>query len=178
MKIVAIVGRLRKQSLNRSVFNAYQVMMQGKADLVEGAIDAIPIYNDDVRIAGIPPAVQKLADLIQGADGLLIFSPEYNYSIPGVLKNALDWLSKVPTLSFSGKTTAILSASPGKLGGARMQYHLRQVAVTLDMKMLNKPEVMISEAHKKIDAEGKLVDADTLKFLAGHVEKYIAAAKT
>lgn len=172
MNLLAIVGSLRKSSYNRRVFKHYQKMAGNKVDLQEGRHDDFPLYNEDIREKAMPESVTRLGQQIREAAGILIFSPEYNYSIPGVLKNTLDWLSKLPTPSFAGKPVAVLSASPGKLGGARMQYHLRQVAVTLDMRMLNKPEVMISEVHKKFNAEGELIDADTAKFLLSHFEQF------
>lgn len=175
MKIVAIIGSLRKKSYNRQIFNAYSGLLAGRAEITEGRIADLPHYNDDVREAGIPASVQLLADQISAADGIIFFSPEYNYSVPGVLKNAIDWISKLSPMPFAGKTVSIVSASPGKLGGARMQYHLRQTGVALDMHIMNRPEVMISEVHKKLDADGKITDADTEKFLGIHIEKFIAA---
>ena len=171
MKILAIVGSLRKNSYNRMIFENYKKMLDPKIEISEGKISDFPIYNDDVREAGMPEMVTRVAEQIRSADLLLIFSPEYNYSIPGVLKNALDWLSKVQPSPLSGKRTSILSASPGKLGGARMQYHLRQVGVTLDLQIMNKPEVMISEVHKKLNAQGELTDEDTKKFLKSHADQ-------
>lgn len=178
MKILGIVGSLRKKSYNRQVFQAYATMLAGRAELIEGRIIDIPLYNDDVREAGVPESVQRLCEQIKTADGVIFFSPEYNYSIPGVLKNAIDWVSKVPPVAFAGKTTSIISASPGKLGGARMQYELRKTGVALEMLMLNRPEMMISEVHKKVDGEGKITDADTSKYLGIHIEKFLAALQS
>ena len=99
---------------------------------------------------------------IKTADAILIVTPEYNYSVPGVLKNAIDWASRPSgNNSFQGKNAAIMSASIGMLGGARAQYHLRQSFVTLDIYALNKPEVFVTFAAQKFDAEGRLVDEKT-----------------
>ncbi len=168
MNILAIVGSFRKGSYNRIIFNHYRTMVSGQADITEGKHDDFPLYNEDVKEKGPPESVLKLAEQIRSAHGILIFSPEYNYSMPGLLKNTLDWMSRLPNQPFAGKPVSILSASPGKLGGARMQYHLRQVGVALDMNILNKPEVMISEVHKKLSPDGQITDTDTAKFLMTH----------
>ena len=106
----------------------------------------------------IPPPVADFRARIKAADALLICSPEYNYSTSGVLKNAIDWASRPPDQPFDGKPIALLSASPSFTGGARAQYHLRQIFVYLNPFILNKPEVMISAAHTKFDQSGKLTD--------------------
>ncbi len=122
----------------------------------------IPLYNGDVEAQGFPPAVQELKAAIRVADALLIVTPEYNYSIPGVLKNAIDWASRPPQDSpLSGKPVAIMGASMGGFGTVRAQHHLRQVCVFTNMLPLQRPEVMISTAHQKFDADGRLVDERT-----------------
>jgi chromate reductase len=112
-----------------------------------------------------------MASMIAEADGLIIVSPEYNYSVPGVLKNALDWLSRVSPQPLVGKPVMIESASPGVIGGARMQYHLRQILVFFDAKVMNKPEAMIGQAMGKI-SEGKLTDAATREFLGKQLQAF------
>ena len=171
MKILALIGSLRQGSYNRIIFENYKKLLDPRVEISEGIISDFPFYNEEVKEAGIPAVVSRVAEQIQTSDIVLIFSPEYNYSIPGVLKNAVDWLSKAQPQPFIGKKVSILSASPGKLGGARMQYHLRQVGVSLDMQILNRPEVMISEVHKKINAQGELTDEDTKKFLKSHIDQ-------
>jgi chromate reductase len=121
-------------------------------------ISAIPLYNEDVRQQGFPPAVETLRQQIASADALLIACPEYNYSMTGVLKNAIDWASRPPDQPFAGKPLAIIGASIGMIGSARAQYDLRRSCVFLDMYPLNKPEVMISQAQTKFDADGNLTD--------------------
>lgn len=113
-----------------------------------------------------------MGEAIRQADGIIIVSPEYNYSMPGVLKNALDWLSRLPGQPFVGKPVAIQSASMGPFGGARMQYHLRQTLVFLDGRVLNKPEVMVGLAQTKIDAAGQITDKATSDFIAGQLKAF------
>ncbi len=134
------------------------------------AIDAfdiapIPLYNEDVYKQGFPPVVQALREKIAAADAILFVTPEYNYSVPGVLKNAIDWASRPPDQPFQGKPAAIMGASNGMFGTARSQYHLRQICVTLDIRPINRPEVMIGHAQDKFDKEGRLTDEMTRKFI-------------
>ncbi len=167
--VVGIVGSLRKASINRVLFEEYKNLSADQFNLIEGEIADIPPYNQDID--GQPQAVTQLCEQIAKADGVLIFSPEYNYSMPGVLKNALDWVSLDDQKPLSDKPGAILGASPGGIGTARMQYHLRQVSVSLNIRMLNKPEVMVSNAGDKIK-DGKLVDDSTKEFLKKHVKAF------
>ena len=129
-------------------------------------MDGIPVYNQDLE----PQRPQKVIEFkakIKTADALLIVTPEYNYSVPGVLKNAIDWASRPPTENvFQGKPVAIMSASTGMLGGARAQYHLRQTFVFLDMYPINKPEVFVTFADKKFDASGKCTDEKGLEIVS------------
>ena len=121
-------------------------------------ISQIPLYNEDVRTQGFPPAVETLRQQIKAADALVFACPEYNYSMSGVLKNAIDWASRPPDQPFAGKPCAILGAAAGMAGGARAQGDLRRSMVFLDMHPLNKPEVLIFQAHTKFDANGGLTD--------------------
>lgn len=164
MNIVGIVGSLRKDSLQRKVFNHYQEIAKAQFNLTEGAIVDIPMFDGENMDHA---AVQALAKQISEADGVIFFSPEYNYSIPGSLKNALDALSRVDPQPLAGKPAAIVGASPGAIGTARMQYHLRQVGVFLDIHFMNKPEVMIGGALGKI-ADGRITDESTIEFLETH----------
>jgi chromate reductase len=114
-----------------------------------------------VKAQGFPEPVQKLREKIAQADGLVFATPEYNYSISGVLKNAIDWASRPPEQPFNEKAVAILGASGGALGTARAQYHLRQMGIFLNMRFVNKPEVFIGGASTKFDAAGNLTDEAT-----------------
>jgi chromate reductase len=116
------------------------------------------LFNEDVEVLGVPESVNSLCKKILDAGAVVIACPEYNYSISGVLKNALDWVSRHPQKPLAGKKTALMGASMGRFGTARAQYHLRQVGVFIDMRFLNRPEIMLSEAHNKFDASGKLTD--------------------
>jgi len=142
------------------------------ADLSE-----IPFFNEDMEAEGTPQAVTLFKEKIAQADALLIATPEYNFSIPPVLKNALDWASRGDDTPVKGKPLAILSASPGMLGGARVQYHLRQVCTSLDMKTLNKPEVFITRANTKIDENGDLTDERTLSAIARLLAALVESAR-
>jgi chromate reductase len=121
-------------------------------------ISAVPLYNEDVRAQGFPPPVETLRRQIAAADALLFVTPEYNYSMPGVLKNAIDWASRPPNQPFAGKPVAIMGAAAGMAGSARAQYDLRRSCVFLDMHPINKPEVLIGQAQTKFDAEGRFTD--------------------
>src|SRR5690606_4805712 len=121
--------------------------------------------DEDVRKQGFPPAAEALREKIRLADALLIVTPEYNYSIPGVLKNAIDWASRPPEQPFQGRPIAIMGASGGVLGTARAQYHLRQCFIFLDSHILNRPEVFIGQAQNRFDADGRLTDEGTRKIV-------------
>jgi chromate reductase, NAD(P)H dehydrogenase (quinone) len=140
-----------------------------------GSVGDFPLYNYDVQEEkGIPAAVTAMAEAIRAADGVIFVTPEYNHSVPGVLKNAIDWLSRAPNQPFAGKPAAIQSASPGLFGGLRAQLHLRHMFVFLDARALNKPEVMIPQVNQKVDATGELVDPATRGFIADQLEAFAA----
>jgi chromate reductase len=137
-------------------------------------IAQIPLYNEDVRAVGFPVAVEDLRARIKAADGLLLVTPEYNYSVPGVLKNAIDWASRPPEQPFEGKPIGIMGASAGAMGSGRAQYHLRQCFIFLNGLVMSRPEVMIPAAHNKFDANGILTDAPTRDFIAAHLTAFKA----
>jgi chromate reductase len=165
VKILGIAGSLRKGSYNAAALRAAQKLVPEGATLETFDIASIPLYNEDVKQAGFPPPVQDLRGRIAGADALLFVTPEYNYSVPGVLKNAIDWASRPPDQPFNGKPVAVMGASPGMLGTARAQYHLRQMCVFLNMHFVNKPEVMIAAANTKFNEAGELTDETTRKLI-------------
>ena len=165
MKILGICGSLRRNSYNMSALRACsELMPQGMTLQITDLAD-IPMFNQDVFDAGLPPSVKRLRDDIVAADGLLIASPEYNFSLSGALKNAIDWASRPPNQSFQDKPVAIFSATTGPLGGPRNQYDLRRILVQLWAHPLPRPEVFIGSANTKFDASGKLTDETTRKFL-------------
>ena len=143
MNIVAICGSLRQGSFNRMLMQALASLAPTGMSIKEAPSFAdFPLYNADIQNGpGFPAAVGTLAEAIRAADGVIFCTPEYNFSIPGGLKNAIDWVSRLPNQPFAGKPVAIQSASPGPLGGARVQYDMRRTMVFLDALTLNKPEI-------------------------------------
>jgi chromate reductase len=161
IKILGIAGSLRKNSLNKSLLEAAIELQPDNMNIEMFDISEIPIYNEDIRVLGEPEPVKLFKQKIAESDALLIATPEYNYSIPGVLKNAIDWASRPPTDSpLNGKPLAIMGAG-GRMGTVRAQNHLRQVAVYTNMLAMNKPEVLVANAREKFDKEGKLIDERT-----------------
>jgi chromate reductase len=161
IKIVGIAGSLRRHSYNRSALRAAQSLVPSGAELEIFELDGIPLFCQDDE-QNPPAKVVELKRKVRAADAVLLVTPEYNYSIPGVLKNAIDWGSRPYGDScWYGKPVAIMGASTGGFGTARAQYHLRQCFVFLSMFALNDPEVMISNASEKFDETGALTDAAT-----------------
>ncbi|HVP85906.1 MAG TPA: NAD(P)H-dependent oxidoreductase [Rhizomicrobium sp.] len=166
MNVFAICGSLRKESFNlKTLHAAVEIAPKTMTFDVYDRLADVPPYNEDVREKGYPPVVEDLRARIKKADALLFVTPEYNFSVPGVLKNAIDWASRPPDQPFSGKPAAIMSASPSMLGGGRAQYHLRQMFVFLNIFAVNQPEVIIPAAQQKFDANGKLTDETAKKFM-------------
>lgn len=170
IKILGISGSLRKGSFNTAALHAAMALAPDGVTITEADISEIPLYNEDLHAQGRPPSVERFRQQIRDADAILFVTPEYNYSVPGVLKNAIDWASRPPEQPFAGKPAAIMGASPGGIGTARAQYHLRQIAVFLDLKVLNKPEVMIGGAADRFDSDGKLTHEPTREFLIKMLE--------
>ncbi|MGH8456184.1 MAG: NADPH-dependent FMN reductase [Stenotrophobium sp.] len=164
--ILGISGSLRKDSYNTAALRAAQELAPAGMKIEIADISQLPLYHADVQAQGFPEVVQKLGAQIRTADGLLFACPEYNYSVSGVLKNAIDWVSRLDKQPFAGKHAAIMGASIGMLGTARAQYHLRQIGVFVDLRFLNRPEVMIAKAQDRFDSVGKLTDAPTRELIA------------
>jgi len=165
MKVLGISGSLRKGSYNSMALRAAQKLAPEGVSVEIADISRIPMYNDDVRAAGEPAEVAALKAQIRAADAVLLVTPEYNFSIPGVLKNTLDWMSRPPEPPFDGKVVAIMGASPGPVGTARVQYDLRKVLVFMNTFTVNKPEVFIANCAAKFNAEGELTDEASAKFI-------------
>jgi chromate reductase, NAD(P)H dehydrogenase (quinone) len=168
LNVVSICGSLRKGSYNRMVMNALQGYAPDGMRITEAPpFAAFPLYNADVQnSSGFPAPVQTLAEAIRAADGVIFVSPEYNYSIPGALKNAIDWVSRMPNQPFAGKPIAIQSATGGALGGGRMQYDLRRCMIFLDAWTINKPEIFIGNCSQRIDEKtGQIKDEQTIGFI-------------
>lgn len=162
ISILGISGSLRGKSLNRmALLAACELAGAGMAIMRFERLGEIPLYNEDLRERGFPAAVIELREAIASADALLVVTPEYNYSVPGVLKNALDWASRPPQMPLIGKPVAIMGAGPGRGGTLRAQLHLRQILTGLNMHVLNRPEVLIREVEGKFDDQGRLIDEET-----------------
>lgn len=158
INLVGFTGSLRKGSYNMATLKTIKKLLPNNVNLDIVDLSNIPFFNEDIENV-TPNSVKDFIERLSKADGIVIATPEYNYSIPPVLKNALDWASRSEVLS--GKPLAIISASPSFTGGARAQYHLRQVCVQLNLYPLNRPEVFIGSAHEKFDEEGNLIDKET-----------------
>jgi chromate reductase, NAD(P)H dehydrogenase (quinone) len=158
INILGFAGSLRKDSYNRALLCTAQELCPEGAKIEIFDLSEIPLFNQDLETSP-PEKVVYLKQKVKAADAILFVTPEHNYSVPAVLKNAIDWASRPPgDNSWQGKPAAIMSASTGMLGGARAQYHLRQTFVFLDMQTVNKPEVFVTFANQKFDQNGKLTD--------------------
>jgi chromate reductase, NAD(P)H dehydrogenase (quinone) len=166
--VICICGSLRKGSYNRMVMNALSGLAPPSLSIAEAPpFSEFPLYNADIETStGFPAPVQKLAEAVRAADGVIFNSPEYNFSIPGALKNAIDWVSRVPNQPFAGKPVAIQSAANGPLGGGRMQYDLRRSLLFLNAATFGRPEIFIGNCSQRIDAKtGEITDQPTKEFI-------------
>jgi chromate reductase, NAD(P)H dehydrogenase (quinone) len=172
LDIVGLCGSLRAQSINRKALNLAGELMPAGMELETVDWRAVPVFDADDMAQGLPDSVTTLRERIRRADGVVIASPEYNFSIPGGLKNVIDWLSRGDDQPFAHKPVAILSASPGAVGGARMQYDLRKVMLFLNAATMVKPEVFIGGAAAKFDADGRCTDETTCKFVGDQMAAF------
>jgi chromate reductase len=158
LNVLALSGSLREKSYNTALLReAARLAPAGMSIHIE-SIREIPLYDADVEARGFPAPVTALSDKVKSADALLIATPEYNFSVPGVLKNVIDWLSRPPLdAALARKPVAIVGAG-GRLGSARAQYHLRQVCGCLSMLPVPRPEIFVLNAWEKFDAQGRLID--------------------
>jgi chromate reductase len=183
LNVISICGSLRRGSYNAMVAAALPGLApEGMTIRPAPPWADFPIYNADIQNGpGFPASVKTLADAIREADGVVVVTPEYNYSLPGGLKNAIDWISRLPDQPFANKPIAIQSASPGPLGGGRVQYHLRQMMVFLDALVFNRPEIFVGAVQSKVDAaKGELTDQptrDIIKQQLAGFAKFIARVK-
>jgi len=177
IKILGIAGSLRKGSFNRMALRAAQALVPAGATLDVLDVPDLPGFNQDNE-KNPPAAVADLKAKIRAADAILLVTPEYNYSIPGVLKNAIDWASRpYGDSAWKGKPVAVMGASAGVLGTARAQYHLRQCFVFLDMPVVNLPEVMIGSAAEKFDGQGNLKDEKAKELIGKLLTSLLDLAK-
>jgi len=179
LEFVVMVGSLRRGSFNAAVARALPALApDGVAITPLPSVGEFPLYNADVQEKGFPLIVTEVGEAIRKSNGVIIVTPEYNYSIPGVLKNAIDWLSRLPNQPFKGKPVALQSASPGLYGGVRAQLHLRQCFVFLDARAFTRPEVIIPQVNAKIDPKtGELTDLATRGFIADQLKAFAAFAR-
>ena len=165
VRILGIAGSLRRESYNRAALRAATQLVPEGATIDIFELDGIPGFNQDEEQSP-PPKIVELKRRIREADAVLFVTPEYNYSVPGVLKNAIDWASRpYGDSAWNGKPAAIIGASVGAIGTARAQYHLRQMFVFLNMFPINQPEVMIGNAQERFDSQGNLTDDATKEFI-------------
>lgn len=163
--LVGLCGSLRGGSLNRAALNAAVALLPPNISLKVLEFRDSPVFDADEQARAVPACVVAIGDAIRAADGVVIASPEYNFSIPGGLKNLIDWLSRLPDQPFKNKPVAIMGVAAGPLGTARMQYDLRRVLHCLEAQVLLKPEVFIGQATGKFDSNGVLTDEPTRQFL-------------
>lgn len=174
IKVAVLIGSLRKESFNGRLALAVGRLSPAELSFEHIRIDNLPLYNQDSD-SDYPPVCRQLKQQIEAADSLLFVTPEYNRSIPGVLKNAVDIAARpYGTNSFAGKPGAIIGASVGATGTALAQQHLRNVLAYLDVIVLTQPEVFIKFTDGLIDADGNIAADSTRKFLQGFVDRYVA----
>jgi chromate reductase len=166
IRILGFTGSLRKNSYNKLLLRAAATLLPESVQLEMFDIAGVPLYNQDVEERAIPEIVQRFKERIESADAVLITTPEYNHSYPGVLKNAIDWASRPRGHnSFDGKPVAVMSAAPGMFGGVAAQDQLKQVLLALNMHVVAQPAVIVSSADRKFDLNNELIDADAKQFM-------------
>ena len=177
VRILGFAGSLRKGSYNKALLRAAAELLPADTQLEIFDLEGIPPFNQDLE-SNPPAKVREFKAKIKAADAILMAAPEYNYSVSGVLKNAIDWASRpYGDNAFDGKPVAVMSASIGMLGGARGQYHLRQIFVFLNMHPVNRPEVMVPFVADKVDDKGNLTDAKTRGFIKDLVESLVDSTR-
>jgi chromate reductase len=175
LRIAGLAGSLRRGSFNRALLRAAQELAPAGLAIEAVELLDVPLYNGDVEAEGDPPGVVALKQAIRSADGVLFVTPEYNHGVPGVMKNALDWASRPPRdAPLAGKAVGIVGASPGMTGSARGQSQLRQAFEFTSSYCMPQPEILVSRAHEKFDAEGKLTDAATREYLSRYLVAFEA----
>lgn len=173
ISIGVLIGSLRRHSINRRLFEELRRLAPETIDLREIAIGNLPHYNEDLE-QNPPPVVVEFRDAIHASDGILFLTPEFNHSIPGVLKNAIDWASRpAPRPSLYGKPGAILGGSSGRSGTMRAQLALRQILPVANVLLMNKPDVYVTFAEEKFDSDGHLTDAQTIDQLRDHIAGFV-----
>ena len=178
MNILTISGSLKATSFNTGLLRTLAQIAPEGIVVSEASIADIPLFNEDLETAGLPPAVATLKQQIAEADGVIISTPEYNFSYSGVLKNAIDWASRGPVRPFAEKPVATLSVSPGNFGGIRAQTDLRRLMHSIGAHVLPKPEIAIPQAKLKFDDDRRLTDEATHAMLTAMLEKFSMFIRT
>lgn len=172
LRVLGFAGSLRIESYNKAILRAAVELTPEDMEIETFDLEDLPFFNQDFE-NDPPEKLMEFKEKIRAADGILIVTPEYNYSIPGVLKNAIDCASRpYGDNAFNGKPVTFMGGSTGMLGTARAQYHLRQSCVFLNMFPMNLPEIMVPFVDKKIDEHGRLADAVTRQFIADHLRAF------
>lgn len=174
MNLLGFCGSLRKNSYNRMLLNLVRASLPDNVDFQEIDWREVPPFDADLLAQGFPPLVSRIREQVRRADGVVIATPEYNFSIPGMLKNSIDWISRGDDQPFAHKPVAILSASTGQLGGARVQYDLRRAMLFMHADVLVKPEVFVGQAQQKFDARGACTDTMTRTFVKAQMDAFVA----
>jgi len=172
IKLLGISGSLRAQSYNSAALSVVGSVLPQGMEFNVASLAELPFYNADVEQRGFPVTVEGFRKKVADADALIFAVPEYNFSVPGVLKNALEWLSRPPRPPTNGKPCAVFGASVSPLGTARGQFHFRHICVSLNMILLNSPHVDITNAKTKFHAQGRLIDqasVDLIRQLVGEL---------
>lgn len=173
-RILGFAGSLRRESYNRALLRAASELLPPETDLDVFDLGPIPLYNMDVEREGLPEPVVAFKAAIRRADAILIATPEHNWSVPGVLKNALDWATRpAGDNPFAGKPVAVMGTSTGLWGTLRAQLHLRQVLASLETHPLTRPEVLVAQARDKFDGSGRLIDETARQ----HLRQLLAALR-
>lgn len=173
LKIAGVSGSLREGSYNTATLRTLKALAADRLDIDIITLHDIELFNEDVEAKGWPPNVKALRERIEPAEGIIFATPEYNYSIPGVLKNAIDWLSRPERKGpIFNKPAAIMGATPAFVGTARSQAHLRQVAFYNGMPLLPTSEILIARAGKRFDDDGNLTDDETRDYLKDMAKKF------
>ncbi len=172
IRILGIAGSIRRDSYNKALLNEAAMLLPTNAEMKIFDIGKLPLFNQDLE-ADLPDVVKEFKNEVEKCDALLIATPEYNRSVPGVLKNAIDWASRPPGQnSFDGKPVATMGASTGSLGTAVVQYHLREIFAFLNMHPVEKPSVFVANADKKIK-NGRVIDEETRKRIGELIENLV-----
>lgn len=177
MKILAFVGSLRKDSLNKKLLSSAIKLAPEGMEVEVFDLKDIPLYNKEIQDQGFPEPVASLREKIKNADGVLIVTPEYNHSFSGVIKNAIDWISRPPEQPFNEKPLAIMGASDGGFGTVRAQIHLRAVFPTLNAYVMNRPQLHLANADKKFDSDGNLTDEEDLEKIKKFMQAFFEWVK-